>query len=537
MKIAAIYARQSLDRGESVDHQVQMIKEFNKHTNKNETDASKKIIIKDEFVFVDKGESGFKKSLLQRDEMRKLLELVDNGIIQVIYFKGISRFARSAEESMRTARKLKDKNIRVISIEESFDSDVSDPIMFQFYSIMAEQESRKTSIRVSLGNKQKARNGLYAGSITPYGYTKVKDIRNENLKKEVLLKGKHEHSLWPDHTEAEIVKKIFDKAYSEGAGRKKIASYLNQRGIKTRSGHLFTEARVKQILSNEVYTGTIVYGKTKYEYIEDETKNKKIQKEIQVPKEEWVISENAHPPIVERSVFMDVQKIISKRTGSSKGKRFNNARHPLTGILKCGKCGAPMICQKRSNIRKKDGAKLEYRYYVCSTYHSKGRHVCEQANINADSLEEYVHHALSKEIIKLKNEGYLENLNTYNQNDEINKEISIVEDSIRKNIIKSENLLENIDLYDKETFKTLNNKIREELSSLRNSKEKLLEQLTFSDLDNHKEEIKNLLNDFLDLNLNDIEQSRKTFHSLINQIIVEDNKIQIDAKFNLLSKD
>lgn len=536
MKIGAIYGRASTDKqGDTVEHQVQMIKEYVNRLNSNVADTEDKILIDDKFIYVDEGESGFKTTLLQRDEMRKLMKDIDNKLVDVVFFKGISRFARDAEESFRAARRFKEKNIRVISLEENYDSLHSDPMMFQFYSIMAEQESRKTSIRVSLGNKQKARNGLFVGSLTPFGYTKVKEIKDENLRKEVLLQGKHEQSLWPDKREAEIVRFIFNKVISENVGRKKIAILLNQKGVKNREGKKWDDVSIKRILENEVYMGDILYGKTRYEYIEDESTNRKVQKVIEIPREEWVVVRNAHPAIVERSDFMEVRKILQKRAGTHIGRRFNNARHPLTGILKCGKCGAPMICQKRSNKRKSDGEILEYRYYVCSTYHRQGRDVCPQANINADTLEEYIHEAVSRQVLKLTREGYLSNdLQTYNENEQINKEIAQIDGLIDKKIIKLNNLLDNIDLYDKDTFRELNTNVKKELTELRSRKENLLEQLSFSDIKNNEEEIKELFDGFVNLNLSDIEESRKMFHSLVNEVIVDGNKIQIDAKFNLV---
>ncbi|QJT70474.1 hypothetical protein [Microcystis phage MaeS] len=535
MKIGAIYARASTDKqGDTVEHQVQMIKEYVKRINDSIKETEDKITIDDKFIYIDEGESGFKTTLLQRDEMRKLMSDIDNKLVDVVFFKGISRFARDAEESFRAARKFKEKNIRVISLEENYDSLHSDPMMFQFYSIMAEQESRKTSIRVSLGNKQKARNGLFVGSVTPYGYSRVKDIKDDKLRKEVLSQGRHEQSLWPDKFESEIVKFIFEKVISENLGRKKIAMLLNQKGIRTRDGNRPDEMFIKRILENEVYTGDIIYGKTRYEYIEDEKTNRKVQKTIDISKDEWIISRNSHPAIIERGEFMEAHRILHKRSGKHKGRRFNNARHPLTGILKCGKCGAPMICQKRSNKRS-DGTKIEYRYYVCSTYHRQGRDVCAQANINADSLEEHIHQAVSREVLKLKEDGYFDNeLQVYNQNEEINKEITQIDDTLDKYIIKLDNLLDHVGLYDKDTFRELNNKIKTEIVELRTRKEYLLEQLSFGDIRNNEEELRELFDSFLNLNLNDLEESRNMFHSLLNEVTVDGNKIKIDAKFNLI---
>src|SRR5690606_36906184 len=101
----------------------------------------------------------------------------------------------------------------------------------------------------------------------------------------------------------------------------------------------------------------------------------------------------------------------------------------------------------RANKRK-DGTKIEYRYYVCSTYHRKGRHVCDQANINADKLEELIFEKCKEMLSK-----YLEQINIQdevtNKNDyvnEIKKEIDLIEVNIQKKINASKTLLETRDI-------------------------------------------------------------------------------------------
>jgi DNA invertase Pin-like site-specific DNA recombinase len=149
MKFASIYARASTDKqGDTIEHQVDMIKEFAKRTNLD-------VMFDDNFIYEDEGESGFKTTLLQRPAMRRLLSDIDKGIVNSVFFKGISRFARDSGESITTAKRLINKGVRVLSLEENYDSQKDDPTMFQIFAVMAENESRKTSIRVSLGNKKK----------------------------------------------------------------------------------------------------------------------------------------------------------------------------------------------------------------------------------------------------------------------------------------------------------------------------------------------------------------------------------------------
>lgn len=530
MNFAGIYGRSSLGRdrqGETIEHQIEMIKEFAKRTNID-------VIFDDRFIYEDDGESGFKTTLLQRPAMRRLLNDIDNGLITTVFFKGVSRFARDSGESITTAKRLKNKGVRVISLEENYDSDRDEPTMFQIYAVMAEQESRKTSIRVSLGNKSKARTGLWSGTICPFGYTKVKDVVYQELKSKLLAMGKHPQSLHPNEN-APIVKRIFEMFVHEKLGRKKITNWLNTNNYKTTKGRNFQEKNIVDILRNEIYIGSIVYGKTRYEYVDNEDSTKKTQRTIHVPESDWIRTENAHPPIITKELFNKAQELLEVRGSQfNKGKRFNAAKHPLTGLLKCGKCSAPMICQKRSNTRK-DGTKLEYRYYVCSTYHKHGRLMCDQANVRADDIEEATLTLLKGELSKLikkwdvKNQTKAKNDNISNLDDEI-KNLDI---QINKKIGASKALLESREFYDTETFIQLNKEIQEEIKKLRNEKQSLEQELEKMENEKFVLDIDELKDNFK-LAEGGMEELRKTFHKLLSEVEYKDKKItKLKMAYNL----
>lgn len=520
MKFAAIYARASTDRqGDTIGHQVDMIQEFAKRTNLD-------VMFDEQFIYEDEGESGFKTTLLQRPAMRRLLNDIDNGLISTVFFKGISRFARDSGETITAAKRLKNKQVRVISLEENYDSDKDDPTMFQIFAVMAENESRKTSIRVSLGNKQKARNGLWAGTIPPLGYTKIKDLPNEELQKTLYSQGKHKQSLYPNEY-AHIIQKVFQMYVKENIGRKKIVSWLNDNGYKTNRGKLFQEKHIVDILQNEAYIGNIVYGKTRYNYVEDDEKSKKIQQVIYLDEKDWVRAENAHPAIVDSELFKQAQKKLEEnRNTFAHPKNFNAAKHPLTGLLRCGNCGGNMICQKRTN-KKKDGTKLEYRYYVCSTYHKQGRNVCPQANVNANHLED--------ELLELI-EKVLANFSDVNVNDQVkekdNKKESLLHDinqidsMLKKKMNASKTLLESREFYDIETFIELNKQIQEEIKKLRDQKSKIEEAVLALGDDDSRLELVTYYENFKKHKPKDIEHKRRVFHKMLDSVVYEGDGVK-----------
>jgi len=517
----AIYARSSLGKekqGDTVEHQIELIKEF---ALRSKIDVE----FYNKYIYEDDGESGYKTTLLQRPSMKRLMEDIDTENVDIVFFKGISRFARDSGEAITTAKRLKNKGVRVVSIEENYDSSKDDPTMFQIYAVMAEQESRKTGVRVSLGNKQKARQGLWANSKTPLGYTKVKDVKDIELKEKLIKEGKHPHSLYPDEY-SEVVKLIFNMYVKQGFGRKKITNYLNDNGYRTELNNLFNDKYIKNILINPVYIGDIVYGKKRYEYVENELKSQKEQKTVQIDEKEWAVCKNAHPPIIERDTFSKVQDIMRTRNNRSTKAQFNRAKHPLTGLLICGKCNKAMICQKRTN-KKKDGTSKEYRYYVCSTHHRMGKSVCNQPNINADSLEEAILKFAMNDIKRLNASNVFNKIKIKNDIEDCKRQLKLLDGNIEKKVQSVKKLMENMDLYDQDTFKMLNKDINEEIRQLRTQKENVLEKMEgIKNRESVGEELNILYKSFIESRANSIENLKQLFHSLFTIVTVVEKDVE-----------
>ena len=515
MKIAGIYARQSKSngQGETIDHQIKIIKEFASR-------MKEEIVFDDKFIYIDR-QSGFKTTMLQRDAMKQMLDDID--MLDIVFFKGISRFARDSSESISTAKRLIQKGIRVISIEENYDSNSNDETIFQIHSVFAEHEARKISIRVALGNKQKAKDGQWTTSQPPFGYSKVKDI------KDVDVSGRHPQSLYPNK-DAEIVKTVFDLYVNHNYGSLKIVNYLAERGVKTANGNPFYTLGIIRMLENEAYIGKIVYGKTRYELIDEDDASKKTNKEINIKEEDWITCDDAHPPIVDKEIFKKAQQILRAKSSKCKGRQFNNARHPLVGILRCGKCNSTMICHKRT--AKLVGGNKVYRYYICNSYFRKGKHACSQQSLRADELEKRIYNEIAEQIklCDFDSGDYIQ----YNPVDDIKKRIVIVDIEIEKNVKESRFLLENREMYDIETFKEINNKLKEDIVNLRKQKEELKQELKFGDSILSDEDLESKYKEFINLDLTDLPTVRTRFHEWINEITVDGKTIHIDQKFKPL---
>ena len=163
--------------------------------------------------------------------------------------------------------------------------------------------------------------GQFIGSFACYGYTKDPA---------------HLHSLIPDPPAAAVVREIY-QLYLDGFSLSKIASLLTKKQVmppcfyKIQQGILFqtpfsknkityesdgkipkwSASSVRHILTNPVYTGTLIQGTTKKE-------SAKSKKRIKVSSTEWIIYPHAHPALISEDIFCEVSSLLQKRRKKNK---------------------------------------------------------------------------------------------------------------------------------------------------------------------------------------------------------------------------
>jgi len=175
------------------------------------------------------------------------------------------------------------------------------------------------------------------------------------------------------------LRKIFD-LYLNGylgqlMGAKQIAVHLNERGF-TQRGKQFARNRVHEILFNPTYCGEFIFNKR-------DAKNQKDK-----PESEWVCMKVES--IIEKSVFEAVQVHKAARAPSLMPARITNSPTLLTGLLKCGCCGATMTLATGKGGR--------YRYYKCNTRISKGNKLCDGKSIPMEKLDSLILNALADKV-------------------------------------------------------------------------------------------------------------------------------------------
>ncbi len=358
MKVV-LYARVSSDKQDtdlSLSAQLKALRDYAGRNNY--------LVVKE---FVDEAESGRTAARPAFREMISMAKRPGKPIDAVLVWK-YSRFARSREDSIVYKTLLRKNGIQVISINEPFEDTATGRLLEAMIESLDEFYSANLGEEITRGLRESASRGFFLTSKAPYGYrrVKVKDGDKERPKLEI------------EPSQTPIVKSMFNDVIG-GKGLKEIVKDLNNRGIPGPSGKSWTKTTLHKILTNEVYTGTLVWGR----------ESKRNLAPIRV--------EHAWPVIIEKDIFEAVRKKLHDRSPSRLNPRIASSRYLLSGLVKCGHCGKALVGQEAKGGR--------FSYYVCDTLLKKGSGSCEARYYNSNKLETVViqtlkDHILNKESLK-----------------------------------------------------------------------------------------------------------------------------------------
>lgn len=510
MTTASLYGRASTDRqGDTINHQISLLSEM----------ARKRgWAIDERYIYEDEDVSASKVAMWDRPSMRRLLTDAKSGKFDVVMFKGISRFARDTEEAISTANRLKAAGLRIISIEENFDSETAaSDLFFTIHASMAAFESEKLAVRVRLGYIEKAKKGLWSGR-TPYGYQKGDDGRLE-----------------PDDY-AWVVSKIFE-LYINGLGSHRIMKWLYDNSVSSPTGGKFwTERIVMQIVRNPAYTGTLVYNRrtnTVKRNYGDDGRLKKVLYVAANDEDEWVTVPDAHEVIVEQETFDEAQQVA---IGRFHQKRVPNKRYALTGIAKCGRCGSGLVGVKsRQTTSKRTGRTMTYLYYKCGLSQNKGIHACPGVHLKAGEFELEILDSMTYELKKLwehiNGDDGLKQREKELVQSELTNRIKQLDKEIERLARNQQRLDDNADLYDSAVW-------REKMLTVKNDMDRLRKLRTQAEAELQSEsskdtQISELLNKFFNADMGDYEQFIWAVNEFIDTITATKYSTDILYRFSL----
>ena len=365
---AALYCRLSVDDGNfggsvSIETQKILLEQYCKDHK-----------ITDYKFYCDDGCSG---TNFDRPSFKKMLSDIDEGKINLVIVKDLSRFGRHYVEAGMYVQRFTDSNIRFIAADDNYDSLVnSDDLLFPIKNVVNEMYARDVSKKTKAAKKAKARDGQFIGSKAPFGYKIDPNDR---------------HHLIVDEPAAQVVKRIFRLA-SEGVGYNKMAKIFREEKVLTpiayfnlnnpdyfKSDYWRKEfdwhvTSIRAILNNEVYLGKLVYGKQR-------NKSMKSKEKVRNPKEDWIVVENCHEPIITQELWDTVHKILNAKHRPAKAGEVQM----FAGLLYCSDCGH---CLTYSQKQRKDGS--YHGAYSCWMYKTHGKEYCASHYITFDTIYELV---------------------------------------------------------------------------------------------------------------------------------------------------
>lgn len=530
-----IYCRLSLDderQGESssITTQKQILENYVK---------SKKWIIGK--IYTDDGYSGVN---FERPAFKEMIRDIEDGKIDCVITKDLSRLGRNyVQTGIYTEAFFPEHDVRYIAINDNYDTLTGGNDLAPFRNIINEWFSRDQSKKLKQAFKNKAENGKTLASHPPYGY-----IYPDGDKTRYVI----------DPEYAPIVKLIFELCIG-GMGITMIARELYKRQIPTPSYVIYQRfgafakihenkpedkkyswevGQIRKMLSWDVYLGHLVQGtKTSKSY-----KDKRM---IEKPKDEWIVFENAHEPIIDQETFdLAQEKIKSRKRAGKRGEVTIFA-----GLLKCFDCGKTMRIVNRVSERKKS----EPRYYSdmnCHNYLVYGNTRCSSHYMNYEyflkSLTDSVRDCIKA--VELDEKGLVQKILKQN-----NFETASQHKLREKELTKAQKRLKDIDnlfakLYEdrledkinERNYEMLSKKYQAEQEELMAKEKLLLEQLAENksnecDIQRWIDLIKKY-KDFQEFDRVMLNELIKVIYIHKPEIVDGKKEIQIDIHYNFVGK-
>ncbi len=333
-------------------------------------------------IYVDDGFSGI---TYDRPAFRRMINDIENGKVNCVIVKDLSRFGRDYIETGRyLERYFPEQNVRFISVTDHIDSFVQAyDMLLPIKNIFNEQYARDISRKIHASIRTKQQAGEFIGAFASYGYRKSPSDKNK---------------LVIDEYAAAVVRQIFE-LYNRGYGKLRIAALLNGEGIlcpsayKNANGEPYKNAfhtdtpsfwsysTISRILQNELYVGNMVQGR-KTQHMRGKAKTKQ--------KKDWVIVQGTHDAIIEMETWQKTQDLLKQRT---RNLDLTSSPSVFAGFLKCGDCGRALA--------KKNGTSDTF--YYCGSYVRSGRQSCTPHKISYKILEHILLDDLNAILHSIKN--------------------------------------------------------------------------------------------------------------------------------------
>ena len=322
--------------------------------------------------FLDDGISGV---TMDRPGFVEMIQQLEQGRAAAVFVKDLSRLGRNYIEVGRlTEEFFPEHDIRLVAVSDNIDTAEGENELAPIRNLFNEWYARDISKKRRISNKIKGNAGEPMGQ-PPYGYIKDPD----NPKRWIV-----------DDEAAQVVRRIYSMTL-EGYGTEQIATQLEQDEILTPRAYWlkkgikrpgkgkqqpttkWNSSTVTKILSLQEYCGDILNFKTY-------SKSYKNKKRLENDRENWVVFKDVHEPIIERTVFEQVQQ----KRGKIRKRCTNEGEHNMfSGLLVCADCGSNLHFHFNQG-------NPEIKYFNCSNYKGNRGSCTSTHYVRVNFLEQVV---------------------------------------------------------------------------------------------------------------------------------------------------
>lgn len=345
----AIYARQSIDKKESLSIEAQIDICKKECNNKNQF-----------IIYKDKGYSG---KNTNRPEFCKMMQDIKNGIIDRVIVYRLDRLSRSITDFGQMWEELDTYNVSFTSVSEKFDTET--PVgraMIYIIMVFAQLERETIAGRVKDNYYERAKYGTWLGGPAPFGFDNNR----------IFLSGKNVPTL-STNEHIKTVEKIFYTYIKEDESLSSIAKLLSIEGISCGRKKAWDSVAVSRILHSplyvqadiDVYTYYHSKGITKCFNKIDEFDGTHAAQLIGKHNnfKDNVLSLMNFPGVIPSGIWLKCQYKLDRNKQFKNSGKGNNSW--LTGLLKCEKCGYAIIVKKGYKNRLFLACSGRYNMHIC----------------------------------------------------------------------------------------------------------------------------------------------------------------------------
>ncbi|MGW7761032.1 recombinase family protein [Bacillus velezensis] len=307
----------------SLEHRIKRVAIYLRKSRNNEGEETEETLAKHRTRLLDIAhKNNWKYEMFQEvgssmDETRPQYQLMKTkltkGIFDAVLSVNLARVTRDDAETPVFMKLLRQEEILFVTDNERiYDLDIQEDWQtLKFTGFVNNWEYENIKAQLRKGKKDSARMGRWSNGVPNYGY----------------VYNRLEKTLEIDPKKAEGVKLAFQMVI-EGVGVDIVAINLNKLGFRTNRGNPFRGHSITRMIRSEIYKGMIVSNRLKGR----NTYEGKLR-----PKEQWIISEDAVEPIIDKKTWELANAELDKRKGLS--PRAKQRRHGLSSLIKCGICG------------------------------------------------------------------------------------------------------------------------------------------------------------------------------------------------------